>query len=94
MATVTEKVKESLVGANIEPTASESTRAEFLAHAVKDEETGEYYMGHKEFIDAVAPEGEDYVRIASLSLWLSFDCEGRREGRRQRGPRHQREQHR
>lgn len=64
MASVTEKLKESLVGTEVdEQPTSDSTRAEFMAHAVKDEESGEYFMGPKEFIDAIAPEGEDYVRI-------------------------------
>lgn len=75
MATVTEKLKESLVGADVEPTASDSTRTEFMAHAVKDEESGEYFMGPQEFIDAVAPEGEDYVRITLTFSYLL--CVGR-----------------
>ena len=66
MATATEKVKEALVGTEEEPQLSSQTRTEFLQHAKKDEETGEYYMGESEFINAIAPEGEDYV--SSLAL--------------------------
>lgn len=64
MATVTESVKEALVGVEeSEELFSDQTRAEFLQNAVKDEESGEYYMGEHEFIDAIAPESEDYVSI-------------------------------
>jgi solute carrier family 25 aspartate/glutamate transporter 12/13 len=70
MASITEKakesVKESLVGVEEEQQASAQTRADFMQHAIKDEETGEYYMGQEEFVNAVAPPGEDYVRIPSL----------------------------
>lgn len=84
MATVTEKLKESLVGADVEPTASESTRADFEAHAVRDEETGELYMTHKQFIDAIAPEGEDYVRISFTISFSFLRAEVKRGGRRKR----------
>jgi len=63
MATVTEKVKETLVGREDEPQLSEQTRSEFLQHARKDEDTGDYYMGEDEFTNAIAPEGEDYVSL-------------------------------
>lgn len=61
MATVTEKVKESLVGTEEEPQLSAQTRNDFMRNAVRDEETGEHYLDEGAFIDAVAPEGEDYV---------------------------------
>ena len=63
MATITESVKEALVGTEDEPQLSSQTRSEFMQHAVKDEESGEYYMGEHEFINAIAPESEDYVSI-------------------------------
>lgn len=59
---VKESVKESLLGTEIEPQLSAQTRAEFMQHAIKDEASEEYYMSEKEFVNAVAPEGEDYVR--------------------------------
>lgn len=62
MATVTEKVKETLVGTEEEPQLSSQTRHNFTQYAKRDEESGELYMGSQEFIDAIAPEGEDYVR--------------------------------
>jgi hypothetical protein len=61
MATVKEQVGEALLGTTQEPQLSQQTKAIFMKHAVKDEQTGEYYLGENEFIDAVAPESEDYV---------------------------------
>lgn len=66
MATITEKVKESLVGTEEEPQLSGQTRSEFMQNAIKDEETGEYYMTEQQFVDAVAPAGEDYVGICNI----------------------------
>jgi len=63
MASVAEKVKESLVGTEVEVGLSSQTRVDFMDHAVKDEETEEYYLDEKAFIDAIAPQGEDYVSI-------------------------------
>ena len=61
MANVQEAVKESLLGTTREPELSTQTRAAFDRNAKKDEATGEYYLTEVEFVDAVAPEGEDYV---------------------------------
>ena len=61
MATVKEQVGEALLGTTQEPQLSQQTKDIFMKHAVKDEQTGEYYLGENEFIDAVAPESEDYV---------------------------------
>lgn len=58
---VKDSVKESLLGTEVEPQLSAQTRAEFMQYAKKDEEADEYYMTEKEFVNAVAPEGEDYV---------------------------------
>lgn len=69
MATVTEKVKESLVGTEVEPQLSSQTRSYFTSHAKKDDEGEEYYMGEDEFVDAIAPEGEDYVSTFSIFLF-------------------------
>lgn len=63
---VKDGVKESLVGVEEDGAQlSQQTRSEFSAFAIKDPETGEYYMGETEFVNAVAPEGEDYVSIRS-----------------------------
>lgn len=64
---VKEKVKESLLGTEEAPQLSNTTRATFMQHAIKDEETGEYFMTPQQFIDAVAPAGEDYVRMISFT---------------------------
>lgn len=62
MATaVKESVSEALLGTTIEPELSAQTKAEFMKHAVKDEKSGEYYLREREFVDAIAPETEDYV---------------------------------
>jgi hypothetical protein len=61
MATVTEQVGEVLLGTTEEPQLSQLTRAAFMKHAQKDEESGQYFLTEDQFIDAVAPESEDYV---------------------------------
>jgi solute carrier family 25 aspartate/glutamate transporter 12/13 len=60
---VKEVVKESLLGSEVPEDAMMSARSKttFIDNAKKDPETGELYMGEEEFINAVAPEGEDYV---------------------------------
>lgn len=58
-----EGVKETLVGTEEEAQLSDGTRSEFMQYAQKDEETGEYFMTEKDFVNAVAPEGEDYVSV-------------------------------
>lgn len=65
MATVKEQVGEVLLGTTEEPQLSHLTRASFLKYAKKDEESGEYYLNEEDFIDAVAPESEDYVNTPS-----------------------------
>lgn len=63
MATVKEQAKEALLGTTEEPQLSQQTRAIFSQHAKEDEKTGERYLGEEEFVDAIAPRGEDYVCI-------------------------------
>jgi solute carrier family 25 aspartate/glutamate transporter 12/13 len=63
MATVTEEVREVLLGTSDEPQLSQLTRAAFLKYAQKDE-AGDYYLNEDQFIEAVAPESEDYVSRA------------------------------
>ncbi len=46
---------------------SSQSKATFETHSRKDEATGESYMTEEDFVDAIAPIGEDYV-----SLWLLF----------------------
>lgn len=61
MATVKEQIKESLVGTIVEPSLSTDAQATFERKAKRDEETGELYMTEEEFVNAIAPENEDYV---------------------------------
>lgn len=68
MKVVKEAVKESLVGHEEATQMSAHTKAHFVAHAVKDPQTGELYMGTEEFITAVAPKNEDFVSCSPLSL--------------------------
>ncbi len=66
MATVKESIKESLVGSTQEPQLSQQIRQNFLRKAKVDQKTGEPYMTEDEFIDAIAPVGEDYVSASLL----------------------------
>ena len=63
MATVKEAVKESLLGTTREPQLSQQTKVTFDQNATKDDETGEPYMTEEEFVNAIAPVNEDYVRL-------------------------------
>lgn len=65
MATVTEQVSEVLLGTTEEPQLTQQTKATFMKHAIKDEKTGEQYLGEDEFVDAIAPSSEDYVSAAA-----------------------------
>ena len=69
MATVKEAVKESLVGTTLEPQPSAQTKAIFERNARRDDESGEAYMTEEDFVNAVAPEGEDYVGWTTTA-WL------------------------
>jgi solute carrier family 25 aspartate/glutamate transporter 12/13 len=70
LATVKEQVGEVLLGTTDtepgEPQLSQLTRSAFLKHAKKDE-AGDYFLDEESFIDAVAPESEDYVHAPSPS---------------------------
>ena len=62
MATIKDQVKESLLGSTSIPQLSQLWRSTFMKHAKKDDDTGEYYMGESEFVDAIAPPTENFVR--------------------------------
>ena len=61
MATVKAAVKQSLLGVEKEPDLSLQTKATFDKHARQDEATGESYMIEEDFVNAIAPETENYV---------------------------------
>ena len=68
MATVQTQVKESLLGTTREPELSTQTRQTFDRNAKKDEATGEFYMTEDEFVNAIAPDAEDYVSDFSTAV--------------------------
>lgn len=68
MASVTEAVKESLLGSTEGPHLAHQARANFVLHAQKDE-NGDLFMDKENFINAVAPKQEDYVSVTR-------DCKG------------------
>ncbi len=61
MATVTEAVKETLVGTTINVEPSQEVRVTFDRHSIRDDVSGENYMTEKEFVNAIAPLHENYV---------------------------------
>ena len=63
MASVAEQAKEALLGTTDEPQLSQQTRAEFMKYAIEDPESGDKYLDEEQFINAIAPKGEDYVRL-------------------------------
>lgn len=72
MATVKDQVSEALLGTTEEPQLSQQTKEVFLKHCVQDSESGEQYLGEEEFINAIAPESEDYVCPLTYSSQSSF----------------------
>jgi solute carrier family 25 aspartate/glutamate transporter 12/13 len=71
MATVTEQVGEVLLGTTDAPQLSGLMRQTFFKHAKKDDKD-EYVLEEKDFIDAVAPESEDYVNIPPATCRLHW----------------------
>ncbi|KAF2461360.1 calcium-binding mitochondrial carrier protein-like protein Aralar1 [Lineolata rhizophorae] len=72
MATVAENIKEKLLGSTEEPQLSQQSRTLFFKFAKKNEETGEHYLGEHEFIDAIAPQSEDYHKIKREQYGILF----------------------
>jgi solute carrier family 25 aspartate/glutamate transporter 12/13 len=62
MATMTETVKESLLGTTLPADLTQESRTTFLKHAKQDQD-GEYYMEEENFINAIAPPDENYVSL-------------------------------
>lgn len=65
---VKESVKETLLGSEEPVLLSAHTQATFLKHAHHDEKAGELVMTETEFVDAIAPEKEDYVSL--VAPWI------------------------
>lgn len=72
MATAKIAIKESLLGTTKEPELSTQSKATFNRHARQDDETQEPFMTQDDFVNAIAPPGEDYV-----SASISFTTSGR-----------------
>jgi len=66
MATLTQSVTEALVGTDQPADISREARLVFLKYAKTDEKTGEQYLEEEEFINAIAPQSEDYVGLSSF----------------------------
>ncbi|PBP17089.1 hypothetical protein BUE80_DR012028 [Diplocarpon rosae] len=75
---VKEVVKEALVGTEAEVQLSAQSRATFVKHARRDEESGELLMGEEEFINAVAPPTEDFHKIKREQYAILFRVADRR----------------
>jgi solute carrier family 25 (mitochondrial aspartate/glutamate transporter), member 12/13 len=67
MTTITEQVKETLLGAEQVPTLSKQAQDHFIKHAKRDPQTGDRYLDEAAFIEAIAPPSEDYVGVLSRS---------------------------
>ncbi|KAL0262623.1 mitochondrial aspartate-glutamate transporter agc1 [Diplodia seriata] len=82
MASVKESVTEALLGSTEEPKLSEQARQTFFRHAIKDEASGEHYLGRDQFIEAVAPTSEDYHKIKRDQYGILFDVADRKKSGR------------
>lgn len=67
IAKAKEVVKETLLGTDQtqDVKLSAQSKATFDKNARKDAQTGELYMAEEDFINAIAPVGEDYVSLLS-----------------------------
>ncbi|KAK8212315.1 calcium-binding mitochondrial carrier protein-like protein Aralar1 [Phyllosticta capitalensis] len=73
MATaIKESVTGALPGTTEEPNLTDVARAQFYKHAVKDESTGEFFLGKDQFIDGVAPATEDFHKIKRDQYGILF----------------------
>ncbi|KAJ3458565.1 hypothetical protein MRS44_012674 [Fusarium solani] len=72
LAVATEAVKETLVGTHEPEQLSAHSKARFIKHAVKDAESGDLFLGPDEFINAVAPKGEDFHKISRDQYSILF----------------------
>lgn len=76
-----EVVKEKLLGTEIpeDVQLSAQSKATFEKNARKDADTDELFMGEEEFINAIAPEGEDYHKIKREQYAILFKVADRRK---------------
>ncbi|KAK7526743.1 calcium-binding mitochondrial carrier protein-like protein Aralar1 [Phyllosticta citricarpa] len=71
-AAIKESVTGALLGTTEEPNLTDVARSIFFAHAVKDDTTGEYYLGKDQFIDSVVPSTEDFHKIKRDQYGILF----------------------
>jgi len=67
---VKEVVKETLLGAEVVPEKevkiTKQSKDTFEKYARRDGDDGKLYMSEEDFVNAVAPVGEDYVSFSSF----------------------------
>lgn len=79
MASVTEAVKETLLGAEHPTLFSEETKRLFDKHATHSSKTGERVMSREDFINAIAPPKADYHKIGRDQYAVLFEVADRRK---------------
>ena len=79
MATVTEAVKESLLGAEHPATFSDETKHSFEKNATHTTSTGERAMTKEDFVNAIAPPKADYHKIDRDQYSVLFEVADRRK---------------
>ncbi|KAF8452981.1 mitochondrial carrier protein [Terfezia claveryi] len=76
--TVTEVLKDSLIGHSYSPTLSDSARRTFDRHASLESD-GQKYMTEEDFVNAIAPVNEDYHKIRREQYSILFAVADRRK---------------
>ena len=71
MATAKQAIKESLLGATMEPELSQQTKATFDRNSRQNEATGDYYMIEEDFVNVIAPASENYVSSGAEAVQFS-----------------------
>jgi solute carrier family 25 aspartate/glutamate transporter 12/13 len=59
--TVKETVVEAAVGTTIESQFPKNTQDAFMKNAIKDDESGEFFLDQERFIDTILPTDADFV---------------------------------
>lgn len=79
MATVTEAIKESLVGSEHPLMLTEEAKKTFDKHASHRTTEGEKYMTREDFVNAIAPPDQDYHKIKREQYSILFEIADRRK---------------
>ncbi|TGZ85290.1 putative mitochondrial carrier protein [Ascodesmis nigricans] len=78
-ATVTEAVKESLIGTERSPLLSNEAKRAFEQYAKHQSPDGARVMDREDFVNAIAPPGEDYHKIKREQYGILFEVADRRK---------------